>query len=580
MRKLNANRGLLGNIALLMCVVFITTFVSGTAGLAAPEITPHVDFQHPMAIEDRDGNWVQSGGTAKLKTTADKRQIKFTIQVLSPEFDTLAFKLLTLQGTELTPEKTDISNVKQQIYQQVYNTVYYIYQFTYTWRYGNELEIGSPNQPNYEFLVATNATVLSSVYLDLETPPPEGGGGGGGGGPVNPPRPAPVPAAGGFINIVGPGRAVLTVDDASIEEILATPGVNVIALVLDKDIACEEGTIEISAEILEKIFNKGKKLLCEIAGNSVLLDQDTFDLAPYLGEGALIRLTVSKSATAAPGGPSYKLTGDVVQIVCRAVSGATDRGAVLFTKPVVLGIAYDQSLANEGQLSVYRYNPSTNRWEVVRGSRVDKSDSRVTCRRSETGIYAVMAYIKTFIDTAGHWAQADIELLASRHVIVGIAPDMFAPERTLTRAEFASLVLRIMGLDEKQTGPKFKDVPEGAWYAGAVWTSTANELLKGYPNGTFRPLAPVTREEIASVIVRVLDKEGKKPVLSEDEVESILSRFRDRSSISSWARYAVAAAVKEGLLTGRQNDLFAPDASATRAEIAAVLKRVLNKLET
>lgn len=583
MHKLYANRSLLGNIALVVFLAFLVMLLSGGSGFAAPDpdkITPHVDFQNPVAVEDRDGNWILPGGTAKLKTTANLRQIKFTIQVLTSNFDALGFKLLDLQGSELTPEDTDISNLKREVYKQVYNTVYYIYQFIYTWRYKEQLEIAG--SPNYEFLVTTNGTVLASVYLDLEAPPPEGGGGGYYP-PPRPPRPAPVPAAGGFIESEAPGKATFTADAKLIEEILQTPGVHTVALILDRDQAGEEGIIQIGAEILQKIFNKGKKLLCEVAGISLLLGPGSFDLTPFVGEKATIRFRVAKSATATPTDPAYRLVSGIADVICRAASDGTDRGAVHFARPVELSFAYDRDRlggAREEQVAIYRFDPAASRWEPVPGSRLNRAEGRVLCRRHVLSTYAAMAYQKTFADLVGHWAKADVEFLASRHIISGLTADQFAPERTITRAELAALLVRALGLEEGETAARFSDVPANAWYAGPVRTAAAAGLIKGYADNTFRPLATATRQEIAAVFARALEYEGKKLSVTSAEQQKLLNRFRDRAQIGAWAQAAVAGAVKEGILTGRQADIFAPRGLATRAEVAAMLKRVLNKLET
>ncbi|WP_334111153.1 S-layer homology domain-containing protein, partial [Thermodesulfitimonas autotrophica] len=189
------------------------------------------------------------------------------------------------------------------------------------------------------------------------------------------------------------------------------------------------------------------------------------------------------------------------------------------------------------------------------------------------------AYQKTFADLAGHWAKADVELLASRHIISGLTPNQFAPEKTITRAELAALLVRALGLEEGQTAVRFSDVPANAWYTGPVAAAAAAGLVKGYADNTFRPLTTATRQEIAAVFARALEYEGKKPSVTSAEQQKLLNRFRDRAQIGAWAQAAIAAAVKEGILTGRRADTFAPRGLATRAEVAAMLKRVLNKLE-
>ncbi|RJQ31620.1 MAG: S-layer homology domain-containing protein [Peptococcaceae bacterium] len=173
----------------------------------------------------------------------------------------------------------------------------------------------------------------------------------------------------------------------------------------------------------------------------------------------------------------------------------------------------------------------------------------------------------TFGDIQGHWAQKDVELLAARGIIEGEAPGVFTPERALTRAELAKLLVKLLGL--KETGSPtlaFTDVLPGSWYYGAVGTAAGVGLMVG-DGENFRPGDTLTREEMAAVAVRLA---GLK------EAESVLP-FADAPEISPWAVSAVRAAYAQGLMQGVSSELFAPGAAVTRAQATVLLVRLAER---
>ena len=206
----------------------------------------------------------------------------------------------------------------------------------------------------------------------------------------------------------------------------------------------------------------------------------------------------------------------------------------------------------------------------------DGASTTVIIKRTGNSIYAVVQLNKTFADIQGHWAQADIERLASKMLVKGVSADRFAPERAVTRAEFAALLVRMLGLTETDGAPAFRDVRGTDWYAGAVATAAAAGLIEGYADGTFRPNAPITREQMAVLAKRAIDFVGAKRAAGASEA---LRRFADAAAISDWAQNAAAVVVSEGIMNGVSQDVFAPQAHVTRAQAAVMLKRLAIKLE-
>jgi len=176
---------------------------------------------------------------------------------------------------------------------------------------------------------------------------------------------------------------------------------------------------------------------------------------------------------------------------------------------------------------------------------------------------------KGFEDIEGHWAKADIEELAGRGIITGVTETTFEPDRSITRAEFTTLIAKAFKLQASGEN-SYSDVAEEAWYAPYVMAASEAGIVTGY-EGAFRPQDLVTREEMAMMMSRAYTmKQLDVPVLSG------LDRFRDKNEISAWARTAVDFTVSTGMMNGMDDGRFAPKENTTRAQTAVVLKRFLD----
>lgn len=175
----------------------------------------------------------------------------------------------------------------------------------------------------------------------------------------------------------------------------------------------------------------------------------------------------------------------------------------------------------------------------------------------------------SFTDIAGHWAESDILFAAEREIFRGVGGGRFDPNGTMTRAMFVTVLWRIAG-SPAAGSTAFDDVAANAWYADAVAWGASNEIIKGYGNGRFGPNDLVTREQMCALIVRYLSYAGFVLPAQVDAAE-----FADAAAISAWAREAVGFCQTRGLVNGRENAVFDPAASATRAENCAVFHRLI-----
>ncbi|MGO4108675.1 S-layer homology domain-containing protein [Paenibacillus sp. YAF4_2] len=189
--------------------------------------------------------------------------------------------------------------------------------------------------------------------------------------------------------------------------------------------------------------------------------------------------------------------------------------------------------------------------------------------------YAVVWHSKTFADVTNHWAKADINDLASRMVIQGVSADQFAPDRSVTRAEFTAILLRALGIHAVKDDAKvsFKDVRATAWYHDAVIQAVSYGLITGYADGSFHPNASISREE-AIVMINRASAMTSLVQASASETAGLISQFSDNTSIDSWAHAAVASGAKQGIVKGTKGKLL-PQQPITRAESAVMMKRML-----
>jgi hypothetical protein len=200
--------------------------------------------------------------------------------------------------------------------------------------------------------------------------------------------------------------------------------------------------------------------------------------------------------------------------------------------------------------------------------------SEITIRSPHNRIYTVIQSEKSFADLQGHWAKADVELLANKWILNGKTDQQFAPDAQITRAEFAAMSVRSLGLVEVKADG-FNDVQPSDWFAGAVSTAFKAGLINGYEDGAFRPNANMTREQMVAMMIRAI-KAGGKEIQTD---QALLNRFADLSDIADWSRDAVSQALTAGLIKGISDKTFAPGEPATRAQAAVTLKRMLQSLQ-
>ena len=192
----------------------------------------------------------------------------------------------------------------------------------------------------------------------------------------------------------------------------------------------------------------------------------------------------------------------------------------------------------------------------------------------ETGHFSVYGVgyknpAPAFTDITGHWAADNILFAASRGLLSGTSDTTFSPDTGMTRGMFVTALGRLAGInpDSYQTG-KFTDVKADAYYAPYVNWAAQTGIVEGVTATTFAPDTNINREQMAVIMKNYAAKLGY------DLPQTLKAvTFADNTQISSWAKDAVKSMQQAGILTGKNENKFAPKGTATRAEVATVLRR-------
>lgn len=191
--------------------------------------------------------------------------------------------------------------------------------------------------------------------------------------------------------------------------------------------------------------------------------------------------------------------------------------------------------------------------------------------------YSLISHPVAFRDVANHWAKDAVNDMGSRMIISGVGDNNFEPDRDITRAEFTTIIVNALGLKAGVGDNPFTDVNASDWYSDKIKTAVEYQLISGYGDGKFGPMDKVTREQAMTMIAKAMTVTGMKVELSAGEVEDMLKGYGDAGEIAAFAKNNIATCVKTGIVSGRSGNLVAPKDSISRAEVSAIVARLLKK---
>ena len=172
------------------------------------------------------------------------------------------------------------------------------------------------------------------------------------------------------------------------------------------------------------------------------------------------------------------------------------------------------------------------------------------------------------------WFYGDVMFVYENGLMLGTSKTLFSPYGTATRGMMATILWRMEGSPAPKGKNSFTDVEAGKWYADAITWTAENGIFAGYGKDKFGPDDPITREQLAAIFYRYADYKGYDLT-----VKGNLDKFKDADKITDYAKTAMQWAVGSGLVKGKSGNLLDPQGTATRAEIAAMLHRFIEKYE-
>lgn len=294
----------------------------------------------------------------------------------------------------------------------------------------------------------------------------------------------------------------------------------------------------------------------------------TFNLAPGIfGEIAEAGEITLSAAVANPSGHEKSVPPGSMVVVLGVKAGG--RAIDSFQSPLEVSVPYRGIPQNPETVMVFLLKEDGSLEPA--GGMYRPATGRVTFLADHPGQYFAGENIKSFKDMAGFaWAEEAVRNMAGKGIISGTEENSFEPAASVTRAEFASMVVRMLKCRPVEDGEQpFKDVAGESWYSQSVLKAYQNGLISGVAADRFDPLGYISREEMAAIIARVLSQKGYRSGNAED-----LEAFADREDISPWAQLPASLAVREGIISGTADGRFAPKDRATRAEAAVMLYRL------
>ncbi len=256
------------------------------------------------------------------------------------------------------------------------------------------------------------------------------------------------------------------------------------------------------------------------------------------------------------------------------------------------GFGY-QSNANGGASDAYAteqaFRASVAAYQVMKTSKAFNvydfsAGAKAPAYQSEVGLSGKHADVKkvgivkadiTFSDIAEHENKAQIEALAQRAVITGKEDgSFFDPDADMTRAEFATIVVKALGLAPAESDV-FSDVPAGKWYSGFVGTAHAYGIVNGKGDGSyFDPFGTISRQEAACMVARAARLAGMSDTMDDTAVNNMLAQFGDYTDVAGWAKADVAFCYHSNILDQADWDVQ-PNVAILRCEIAEMLYHLL-----
>ena len=347
-------------------------------------------------------------------------------------------------------------------------------------------------------------------------------------------------------------------------------------------IALGGGTLGGSAEDIQIIVKNGESFTAPASDGLTRPDRNTENYFKWLGSDGTLYA------------PGESVSADVTKLTAKFAGGSSGSGGGGGSrKPSVTyytlhfetngGSAItDMREENNTRISLTKYVPTRHGYTFIGWY----SDHNLTNQVSEVSLTKNMTVyagwradenpdivVNPFTDVSEKdWFYNDAMFVYKNGLMLGTSKTLFSPHGTVTRGMMATILWRMEGSLAPKGENSFTDVEAGRWYADAITWTTENGIFAGYSKDKFGPDDPITREQLTAIFYRYADYKGYKLTVTEN-----LDKFEDADKITDYAKMVMQWAVGNGLIKGKSENLLDPQGTATRAEIAAMLHRFVEK---
>ena len=342
------------------------------------------------------------------------------------------------------------------------------------------------------------------------------------------------------------------------------------------------GTLGGSAEDIQIIVKNGESFTAPASDGLTRPDRNTENYFKWLGSDGNLYA------------PDESVPANVTKLTAKFAGGSSGGGGGGSSrKPSVTyytlhfetngGSAItDMREANNTRISLTKYVPTRHGYTFIGWY----SDHNLTNQVSEVSLTKNMTVYAGWRadetpDTVANpftdvfekdWFYDDAMFVYKNGLMLGTSKTLFSPHGTVTRGMMATILWRMEGSLAPKGENSFTDVEAGRWYADAITWTAENGIFAGYSKDKFGPDDPITREQLTAIFYRYADYKGYKLTVTGN-----LDKFEDADKITDYAKTVMQWAVGNGLIKGKSENLLDPQGTATRAEIAAMLHRFVEK---
>jgi len=225
------------------------------------------------------------------------------------------------------------------------------------------------------------------------------------------------------------------------------------------------------------------------------------------------------------------------------------------------------SIPDDGYMVEYVY---------VNGEKFDGTEIfSISSLTHDTVVKVTFCWKNPFTDVVkGAWYYDAVEYAIKGGLFNGTSQTSFEPESKMTRAMLVSVLYRIAGEPSVTVENSFIDVPDNEWYSDAIYWSNSNDIVGGYGNGIFGTNDSITRQDMAVILYRYAKNYGYDVSI---DVDNKLLSYEDNFKVSEYATSAMQWAVENELIQGTSKNILLPQGTATRAQVATIMMRFIEK---